>query len=92
MLSPYLNYHRPCYFPRERADSRGKVRKVYPYSDIQTPYEKLKGLPEAASRLRAGVSFEALDREAYARTDNEAARELNAASDALFRELRQDAR
>ena len=92
VLSPYLNYHRPCYFPRERADSRGKVRKVYPYSDIQTPYEKLKGLPEAASRLRAGVSFEALDREACARTDNEAARELNAASDALFRELRQDAR
>ncbi len=92
VLSPYLNYHRPCYFPRERADRRGKVRKFYAYNDIQTPYEKLKGLPEAASRLRAGVSFEALDREAYARTDNEAARELNAASDALFRELRTDCR
>ena len=88
VLSPYLNYHRPCYFPTERADAKGKVRKVYRYRNMQTPYEKLKSLPGAAGRLRSGVTFEALDRAARERTDNEAAREMNAAWDRLVRELR----
>lgn len=27
-LNPYLNFHRPCFFPETRTDAKGKERKV----------------------------------------------------------------
>ena len=91
LLSPYLNYHRPCYFPSEELDARGKLRKRYRRRDIRTPYEKLKSLPNAASYLKAGLDFASLDKQAYALSDNEAARQLNAARDELFAGIRSEA-
>lgn len=91
VLSPYLNYHRPCYFPSEQVDAKGKVRRRYRQQDLQTPYERLKSLPQAESYLRTGIDFAQLDAEAYAMTDNEAARRLHEARDELFRELRDEA-
>ena len=44
--------------------------------------------PRAAASAHSGTVLARLDREAHARTDNEAARELNAAWDRLLRELR----
>ena len=88
VLSPYLNYHRPCYFPSEELDARGKLRKRYRRRDIRTPYEKLKSLPNAASYLKAGLDFASLDEQAYALSDNEAARQLNEARDELFAAIR----
>ena len=46
---PYLNFHRPCFFPTEEVDRKGRVRKRYRDADIMTPYEKLKSLPDAAA-------------------------------------------
>lgn len=37
VLSPYLNFHRPCFFPTEEVDEKGKVRKRYRYDDMKTP-------------------------------------------------------
>ena len=91
VLSPYLNYHRPCYFPSEELDARGKLRKRYRRRDIRTPYEKLKSLPNAASYLKAGLDFASLDKQAYALSDNEAARQLNEARDELFAAIRSEA-
>ena len=88
VLANYLNYHRPCLFAHVETDAKGKQRKTYRQADIRTPYEALKALPEAESYLRPGVTFAELDREAYAKTDLEAARELQAARDKLFAELR----
>ena len=70
--------------PRARCGGR------YRQQDLQTPYERLKSLPGAAAYLRPGIDFEQLDTEAYAVSDNEAARQLNAARDKLFRELREE--
>jgi hypothetical protein len=86
-LSPYLNYHRPCFFPREEFDAKGRQRKRYRYADMTTPYEKLKSLPDAERYLRDGVTFEALDAIAYEISDNEAARRLKAARDQLFQTI-----
>ena len=47
VLSPYLNYHRPCLFATEQRDPKGRTRKRYRDHDIATPYEKLKSLPDA---------------------------------------------
>ena len=87
VLSPYLNFHRPCFFPTEEIDAKGRVRKRYRYADMMTPYDKLKSLPKARQYLKPGVSFEQLDAIAYAMSDNDAARHLNEARAELFRSL-----
>jgi transposase InsO family protein len=89
VLSPYLNFHRPCFFPTEAIDAKGRLRKRYPYATMTTPYEKLKSLPEATQYLKPGVTFEHLDAIAYAISDNEAARRLNEARSTLFRSINQ---
>ena len=87
VLSPYLNFHRPCFFPREQVDARGRVRKRYRHADVMTPYEKLKSLPDADACLKPGTTFAQLDADAAARSDNEAARALNQARERLFRTI-----
>jgi len=87
VLSPYLNYHRPCFFPRIIEDAKGRRRKLYRYEDMMTPYEKLKTLPGAANSLRPGITFKDLDAIAMSISDNDAARHLNDARQALFQSI-----
>lgn len=87
VLSPYLNFHRPCFFPDETIDAKGRIRKRYRYKNMMTPYDKLKSLPEASQHLREGWTFEALDAIAHDISDNEAARRLNKARHELFRTI-----
>lgn len=84
ILSPYLNFHRPCFFPTEEVDEKGRIRKHYHYEQMMTPYEKLKSLPNAAQYLRQGTSFEEMDAIAYAISDNDAAQRLTQAKAELF--------
>jgi len=86
-LNPYVNYHRPCFFPDVFTDSKGKQRKRYPYSQMMTPYEKLKSLPEASSYLKPDLSFQTLDEIAYLISDNGSARRLQAARGQLFESI-----
>lgn len=86
-LVPYLNYHRPCYFPKVKTDSKGKIKKVYPYENIMTPYEKLKSLPDAKQYLKKGTTFSQLDQEAMKMTDLESARKMQSAREELFKEI-----
>ena len=83
-FNPYLNFHRPCFFPVPSTDNKGKVIKRYPYEAMETPYEKLKSLPDASGYLQPGVTFAALDTIALTLSDNEAARQMNAAKTQLF--------
>ncbi len=86
-LNPYINYHRPCFFPIVKTDARGKQKKTYPYKAMMTPYEKLKSLPEAKQYLKPGSTFKQLDDIALAISDNEAARQLNEARKQLFKTI-----
>jgi len=88
VLSPYLNYHRPCFFPETVIDDKGRQRRRYRYELLDTPYQKLRSLPDAETHLRPGVSFEQLDLIANAKTDNQAAAELNQERRALFSRIR----
>jgi len=83
-LNPYINYHRPCFFPKTITDSKGKQRKSYHYKDIMTPYDKLKSLTNAEQYLKPEVSFEILDEYALKMSDNKAASELQKARKNLF--------
>lgn len=87
VLSPYLNFHRPCFFPEEIIDAKGKCKKRYPYANLMTPYDKLKSLPDASQYLKPGVTFKQLDDIALQCSDNDAARHLNKARDKLFRDI-----
>ena len=83
-LVPYVNYHRPCFFPETFTDAKGRQRKRYRYERMMTPYEKLKSLPNAKQFLKPGISFKSLDDIAYAISDNEAAKLLQEARHQLF--------
>lgn len=52
-----------------------------------TPYEKLESLPAAETYLKPGITFDELDAIALAQSDNQAARCVNAARDALFKSI-----
>ena len=86
-LNPYVNFHRPCLFAETITDAKGKQRKRYPYRLMMTPYEKLKSLPAAQRFLRPGLTFEELDSQAAAMSDNDSAQRLNQARTALFKTI-----
>ena len=83
-LNPYVNFHRPCFFPEIRTDQKGKERKVYRYAMMMTPYEKFKELPQAENYLKPEVTFEILNATAQQLSDNQAADLLQKARRHLF--------
>ncbi len=70
-FNPYLNYHRPCGYATVITDQKGKQKKIYKREDYQTPYEKLKSLPNAEQYLKPGFTFVQLDKIAYEYSDTE---------------------
>lgn len=65
----FLNYHRVCGFATNYTDKKGKIRKKY--DTYLTPYEKLKSITNASHYFRKGITFEKLDKIAYAKSDLE---------------------
>ncbi|MBL7062259.1 MAG: transposase family protein [Dehalococcoidia bacterium] len=86
-FNPYINFHRPCFFPVSVIDHKGKIRKTYPYDEVMPPYEKLKSLPEAESCLRPMITFEALDAIANQMSDNQFAERMVKARSNLFQQI-----
>jgi len=86
-LNPYINYHRPCFFPETVTDHRGKQIKRYPYRRMMTPYDKLKSLPDRDLCLTSHVSFKQLDEIAKEISDNESAKRMNDARNKLFTKI-----
>ena len=83
-LNPYLNYHRPCFFPETITNAKGKEQKIYPYKNVMTPYEKLKSVPNIEQYLKPEISLEILNEYALKMSDNEAADRLQQARQKLF--------
>ena len=76
-LNPYVNVHRPCFFPETITDAKGKARKRYHDRDMKTPYEKLKSLPDVRQYLKLGMTVAQLNGIASRMSDMEAALALN---------------
>jgi hypothetical protein len=85
-LNPYINFHRPCFFPVTIIDQKGKVRKKYPYETIKTPYEQLKSLPQVETYLRSGITIDELDAIANRMSDNKFAERMVKARSNLFKQ------
>jgi len=87
-FNPYLNFHRPCGFATVTVDEKG--RRTKKYKTYQTPCERLKMIVEAekgSTYLREGVSLKILDEIAAKQTDNEAAGQMQAARDRIFKKF-----
>lgn len=85
-FNPYLCFHRMCAFATDYTDKRGKIRKKY--ETYTSPYERFKSVPNAEQYLRLGVSFEQLDKIAYALSDNECAEKMEKAKKEVLRNLK----
>ena len=83
-LGPYINFHRPCFFPEIKIDSKGKQCKTYSYKNMMTPYDKLKSLAKPEQYLKTGMTFEIMDEVAMKFSDNEAAKQLQTERNKLF--------
>ena len=88
-FNTYLNFHRPCAFATVTTDAKGKQKRVYKTGDYQTPYVKLKSLPNAEQYLREGVTFEMLDKIALEKSDIEFAKDMAAAKTKLFEKIKE---
>lgn len=86
-LNPYINYHRPCFFPETVTDTRGKQIKRYPYKNMMTPYDKLKSLPDPDKFLKPDLNFTQLDEIASKISDNQSAKQTCDARDKLFTKI-----
>jgi len=86
-LNPYLNFHRPCFFPVSVVDHRGKIKKTYPYEKVRTPYERLKSLPQAESYLRPSVTLKKLETITNQMSDNQFAERMVYARSNLFQQI-----
>lgn len=86
-LTPYINYHRPCFYAVSIVDKKGKEKKQYPYKAMMTPYEKLKSLKEAQHYLKPGITFDILDAISKKHTDLESAKLMYNARKKLFQKI-----
>jgi len=86
-LNPYINFHRPCFFPVSIIDHRGRIKKTYPYEEVMTPYERLRNVPRAEGYLRPGVTLEKLGTIANQMSDNQFAERMVNARSKLFQQI-----
>lgn len=81
-FNPYLNFHRPCGVPESVLDGKGKVKKKYRW--YATPWEILRQLPDLARQLKPNTAVAELNLRAQAKTDTQAAMEMQEAKRKLF--------
>jgi len=88
-LNPFVNFHRPCAFGKEVAvnERTGERKRIYPHDWYQPPYEKFKSLATASQYLKPGLTFEQLNKTAYATSDIECAKKVEQARDVLFKKI-----
>lgn len=81
----FLNYHRPCAYAKVTIDNKWKQKKEYDTYD--TPYERLKSLPNAEKYLKRNFSFKILDKIAYSKSDVEFIENMNKIKKDTFKSL-----
>lgn len=76
-FNDYLNFHRPCGVPEISVDRKGKEKRTYSW--YATPWEILRQTPDVARYLKADWTIAQLEERARAKTDMQAAEEMQTA-------------
>ena len=85
VFNDWLNLHRPCLFATEVVSDKGKIKKVYKNKDAKTPLECLVKLSAAnLVNFKTAATLEDLLFRATAKTDLQAALEMQKAKATLF--------
>jgi transposase InsO family protein len=77
-----VNFHRPCGVPEIVVNAKGKEKRAYRW--YATPWEILRQLPDVARHLKAELTIAMLDQQAQAKSDTQAAEEMQEAKCKLF--------
>jgi hypothetical protein len=80
-LSPSLR------FRHKVAGQQQSGKKIYYEDDFQTPYEKLKSIPDGHRYLKDDITFAMLDKIVYSKTDNEMATVVQKQRSRLFEQI-----
>jgi len=88
-LNRYINFHRPCFFPVEKVDHKGKIHKTYPYEALKTPYECFSSIPDVATFLKKEITLAKLKAIANQYSDNQFAEILMKAKQKLWESISQ---
>ena len=83
-LIPYLNFHRPCAFPKKTLLSNGKIKISYLPQDYKTPLQKFLSLKYPEQYLRPGMTIEKLKHQASLKTPNQSAMDMQKEKRKLF--------
>jgi transposase InsO family protein len=86
-FNPYLNFHRPCAVPELVVNAKGKIKRTYRW--YATPWEILRQLPGNAGYLKEDVTLAGLEQLARARSNTQAATEMQEAKRKLFGSFQQ---
>lgn len=86
-FNPYLNFHRPCAVPEQVVNDKGKIKRTYRW--YATPWEILRQLPGNARYLKENVTLAGLEQLARAKSDMQAAIEMQEAKRKLFGSFQQ---
>lgn len=70
---PYLNFHRPCGFPKQMIFPNGRRKTIYPLENYMTPFQKFLSFQDAEKFLRKDMTMEHLKILAAEKTPHEAA-------------------
>lgn len=90
VFNPWVNLHRPCLYATEIVDAKGKVRKHYKPSDVQTPLDKLTALcAQNLATLKEGITLKTLHQQARLMTDLQATEQMQAAKARLWQRILQ---
>ena len=81
---PYLNFHRPCAFPKQILLPKGKIKTIYLPEDYQTPFQKFLSLQNYEQYLNPRTTAEKLKKEASQKTPNQAAKNMQQAKKQLL--------
>lgn len=84
-VDEFLNFHRPCAFPTDYVDNKGKIKKKYEI--YLTPVEKLLSLENCEQYLRDGVTKKYLKDMQMRKTHLKSAEDLRLAKTKLFNEI-----
>lgn len=86
-FNDYLDYHRPCAFPKIKIDKKGKEKRTYPHDMYMTPYQKFKSLKNAEQYLKPNITFAELDKIAYALSHTDYALKMNKAKEQMKKDI-----
>lgn len=84
-LDEFLNFHRPCAFPTEYIDEKGKIKKKYEI--YLTPVEKLMSIDNFETFLRDGITKKYLIDMQMRKTHLKSGEDLRLAKTKLFNEI-----